>query len=83
MNWIQERKNPPTEAIQHNGEPCVELDQLWEALHSTYNAANDRQVDTTLLDQLPDEPVRDWPVFSSFIRKHRLCPVCPGCPGVP
>ena len=41
MDWVKERKNPPCEAIQHNGQPCHNLDQLWGALHGTYNAAND------------------------------------------
>ena len=41
MDWVKERKNPPCEAIQYDGQPCHNLDQLWGALHSTYNAAND------------------------------------------
>ena len=38
MDWVKERKNPPCEAIQYNGQPCHNLDQLWGALHGTYNA---------------------------------------------
>ena len=79
MDWVKEHKNPPCEAIQHNGQPCHNLDQLWGALHSTYNAANDRPVDLSLLDELPDEPVREWPVFSVVlcsvaIQWHRPLP---------
>ncbi|TEB14657.1 hypothetical protein FA13DRAFT_1651748, partial [Coprinellus micaceus] len=44
MDWVKERKNPPCEAIHYNGEPCHDLDKLWDALHGTYNAANDRPV---------------------------------------
>ncbi|KAJ3520538.1 hypothetical protein NMY22_g12711 [Coprinellus aureogranulatus] len=43
MAWIQERKNPPCEAIQFNGQPCHTTDQLWQALHGTYNAANNHR----------------------------------------
>jgi hypothetical protein len=72
MDWVKERKNPPCEAIQFNGQPCHELPQLWDALHGTYNAANDRPVDTSILDDLPDEPVREWPVFSSLELRQAL-----------
>ena len=64
--WIKERKNPPSEAIQFNGEPCHELGQLWGALHGTYNAANDRPIDTSVLELLEDLDVQEWPVFSSL-----------------
>ncbi len=40
MEWVKQRKNPPCEAIQKDGEPCHDLEQLWDALHSTYNAAS-------------------------------------------
>ena len=66
MSWIKERKNPPSEAIQFNGEPCHELGQLWGALHGTYNAANDRPIDASVLEPLEDLDVREWPVFSSL-----------------
>ena len=59
MDWVKERKNPPCEAIQYNGQPCHELSKLWEALHGIYNAANDREVDPSFLDELPNEPVRE------------------------
>ncbi|RXW16893.1 hypothetical protein EST38_g8968 [Candolleomyces aberdarensis] len=67
MDWVKElkeRKNPPCEAIQFNGEPCHELGNLWDTLHNTYNAASDRLVDTAILNELPTEPERAWPEFS-------------------
>ncbi|KAF5321983.1 hypothetical protein D9619_001851 [Psilocybe cf. subviscida] len=39
MNWVQQRKLPPCEAIQYQGQPCHEMSALWDALHGTYNAA--------------------------------------------
>ncbi|KAF5320635.1 hypothetical protein D9611_013769 [Ephemerocybe angulata] len=56
MAWVKERKNPPCEAIQFNGQPCHELSDLWDALHNTYNAASDRAVDVSILNELPQEP---------------------------
>ena len=41
MDWVKECKNPPCEAIQHNGQPCHNLNQFWGALHGTYHVAND------------------------------------------
>ncbi len=39
------------------------VEQLWDALHSTYNAASGRQCDVSMLDDLPDEPVRGVGAF--------------------
>ncbi|RXW14340.1 hypothetical protein EST38_g11511, partial [Candolleomyces aberdarensis] len=72
MDWVKERKNPPCEAIQFNGQPCHELNDLWDALHNTYNAASDRPVDLSMLDDLPDEPERQWPEFSLLELRQAL-----------
>jgi hypothetical protein len=73
MAWVKERKNPPCEAIQFNGQPCHELGDLWDALHNTYNSASDREVDFTMLDELLEEPAREWPEFSE-LELISLCP---------
>ncbi len=72
MEWVKQRKNPPCEAIQKDGEPCHDLEQLWDALHSTYNAASGRQCDVSMLDDLPDEPVREWAPFSALELREAL-----------
>ncbi|RXW12760.1 hypothetical protein EST38_g13097 [Candolleomyces aberdarensis] len=72
MDWVKERKNPPCEAIQFNGEPCHDLGDLWDALHNTYNAALDRPVDTAILNELPKEPERAWPEFSLLELRQAL-----------
>ncbi|RXW11212.1 hypothetical protein EST38_g14643 [Candolleomyces aberdarensis] len=72
MDWVKERKNPPCEAIQFNGEPCHELDDLWDALHNTYNATSDGPVDTAILNELPTEPERAWPEFSLLELRQAL-----------
>ena len=70
MEWVKQRKNPPCEAIQHNGQPCHDLPQLWDALHSTYNSATGRVVDLSILDPLPRRPVREWRCEAAL---HRRC----------
>ncbi|KAF8955880.1 hypothetical protein BDZ97DRAFT_1672757, partial [Flammula alnicola] len=42
MNWVQQRKLPPCEALHYRGEPCNDMPALWDALHGTYNSASDR-----------------------------------------
>ncbi|KAJ2926390.1 hypothetical protein H1R20_g10713, partial [Candolleomyces eurysporus] len=72
MEWVKERKNPPCEAIQFEGRPCHNLGDLWNALHSTYNAASDRPVDVSILEELPDELERPWPSTDSMSSARRL-----------
>ncbi|KAF9254119.1 hypothetical protein L218DRAFT_887054, partial [Marasmius fiardii PR-910] len=60
MSWIQQRKLPPTDAISFKGVPCRTLDDLWSALHRTYNAAAEREVDLSFLDDLEPSSERDW-----------------------
>ncbi|KAJ3503714.1 hypothetical protein NMY22_g18152 [Coprinellus aureogranulatus] len=72
MAWIQERKNPPCEAIQFNRQPCHTTDQLWQALHGTYNTVNNRLVDLSILDNLPTLEAREWPEFSKLELRQAL-----------
>jgi len=39
MNWIKKHKLLAMEAIQFNGYFCIELNNLWQALHQTFNLA--------------------------------------------
>jgi hypothetical protein len=56
MEWVQQRKLPPVEAIQYNGQPCHDLEDLWRGLHGTYNSASGREVDLSVLDPLEPLP---------------------------
>jgi len=64
MNWINKRKLPTIEAIKYNGHHCLELGNLWNALHSTFNMALHLQVDVNILDEIGDKPTLPWPAFS-------------------
>ena len=44
MNWVKKCKLPTTEAIKFNGQPCNNLDDLWYALHHSYNSAQNRPI---------------------------------------
>ncbi|CAA7269043.1 unnamed protein product [Cyclocybe aegerita] len=75
MEWVKQRKLPPCEAIRNGDQPCHDMDDLWDTLHSTYNSASGHEFDASVLDELPDEPVRDWADFS----EHELLSALKGC----
>jgi len=53
MSWVKQHKLPAVEAIQYQGLPCNSLPDLWHALHSSYNAATNRSVQLSILDDVP------------------------------
>ncbi|CAA7267352.1 unnamed protein product [Cyclocybe aegerita] len=55
--------------------PCHDMDDLWNTLHGTYNAASGREYDASVLDELPDEPVCEWADFL----EHELLSALKGC----
>ena len=56
MNWIKRRKLPAIEAINHDGQPCLTLDSLWNALHNSFNTALNCQVDLNILNEIEHKP---------------------------
>ena len=64
MNWIKRRKLPTIEAISHDGQPCLTLDSLWNALHKTFNSALNHQVDLNILNEIEHKPPQMWSPFS-------------------
>ncbi|CAA7270784.1 unnamed protein product [Cyclocybe aegerita] len=75
MEWVKQCKLPPCEAIRNGNQPCHDMDDLWDALHGTYNSAWGREYNASVLDELPDEPVREWADFS----EHELLSALKGC----
>ena len=64
MSWVNKKKLPVIEMIKYNNWQCQDINDLWCALHSTFNMASNWQVDTTILDEICDKPVIPWPEFS-------------------
>ncbi|CAA7270893.1 unnamed protein product [Cyclocybe aegerita] len=75
MEWVKQHKLPPCEAICNGDWPCHDMDNLWDAIHSTYNSASGRKYDASVLDELPDELVREWADFL----EHELLSALKGC----
>jgi hypothetical protein len=64
MSWVKQRNLPPMESILFRDEPCNTLDSLWNALHSTYNAASGHECEMESLDEWPAFPEREWLDFT-------------------
>ena len=64
MNWGNKKKLLAIKIIKHNDQQCLDINDLWYALHSTFNMANNHQVDTTILDEINDKSIVPWPEFS-------------------
>jgi len=64
MNWIQRRQLPAIEAITHDGQPCLTLDSLWNALYNTFNTALNCQVDPNIINEIEYKPSQNWFPFS-------------------
>ena len=72
MNWIKKRRLPATEAIKFNGSPCLSLESLWNALHSTFNNALHRQIDASILNEIENKPYQQWRSFSAHKFKSAI-----------
>ena len=64
MNWIKRRKLPAIEAITHDGQPCLTLDSLWNALHNTFNTTLNCQADLNIINKIENKPSQSWFPFS-------------------
>ena len=67
MNWVKKYKLLAIKAIQFNGRPCIEIDNLWQTLHLSFNLAHDYQTDPQLLKEIPCKEITKW---NSFLKKE-------------
>jgi hypothetical protein len=66
MDWVSPHKTPPVKEISYQGVPCTSPDQLWNALHSTFNSALDRPIDLSVLGDKWESPsIRAWAPYSA------------------
>ena len=64
MNWINKHKLSTIKTIKYNDQQCLDINNLWNALHSTFNTALHQQVDINILDEITNKPISLWPAFS-------------------
>jgi len=72
MNGIQKQKLPAIEAIQFSGRPCIELDDLWQALYSSFNSVHNYQINIDILNEVLLKFVSDWKSFSKKEFKNTI-----------
>ena len=64
MNWVKKCKIPVVEVIQFNRRPCIELKDLYNTLHNSFNSTQFHKVNLQLLDEIPDKDTKSWTSFS-------------------
>lgn len=52
------------EALQYNSQPCIKLEDLWQALHQSFNLAQNHQVNLNVLDKILSKLTLEWLPFS-------------------
>ena len=72
MSWVKQRKLPAVEAIRFQGQPCNDLPDLWRALHQSYNAAANRSVNFSVLDEVPSQATCSQVPFSLLEMQEAL-----------
>jgi len=63
MSWVNKCKLPAIEAIKYNNQLCLNIDDLWNVLHSTFNIALHCQVDINILNEINDKLTFPWAPF--------------------
>jgi len=64
MNWVNKRRLLAIETIKYNDQQCLDINDLWYTLYSTFNMASNHQVNTDILNEIIDKSTMPWPVFS-------------------
>ena len=64
MNWVKKHKLLAIEVIQYNGWSCLELEDLWQALYSSFNLAQSHMINLDLLEEIQNKPITMWILFS-------------------
>jgi len=59
MNWVRKQKLPAIEVLQFNSQPCIELNNLWQALYLSFNLAQFHQINVEVLDEIPSKLVSE------------------------
>ena len=72
MNWINKCKLPAIKIIKYNRNPCLELADLWQALHSSFNLAQFWEINEMVLNELKSFPLSAW---LDFLEEEFICTI--------
>ena len=65
MNWVKKKALPAIKTITFKDQLCNTLTNLWNALHSLHNLAENQPINTTFLNELSQSDTLEWPPFSN------------------
>ena len=63
MSWVNKHKLPVIEMIKYNSQSCLDLNDLWQALHSFFNTAQFYHIDENVLNKLGLYASLSWAPF--------------------
>ena len=64
MSWVNKQKLLASETIKFNGQLCLELNNLWQALYLTLITAQHCSVESDILNKLEPYTTSTWALFS-------------------
>jgi len=65
MSWVRKKSLLAIESISYENYLCNTLPDLWNALHNSYNSAENRLVNTRFFNKLFQANGIKWPLFSN------------------
>jgi len=65
ISWVRKKSLPAIKSILYENHPCNTFSDLWNALHKSYNLAENKPVNTRFLNKLPQADGIEWPPFSN------------------
>ena len=65
MNQVRKKSLLAIKSISYENYSCNTLPDLQNALHKSYNSAENRPINTRFLNELPQANVIEWPLFSN------------------
>jgi len=63
INWVKKKNLLTIESILYEGQSCNTLLDLWHALYSSYNSAENRPINASFLNKIPQANQILWPLF--------------------
>ena len=69
---LGQQEKAPIETIKHNGSSCLELNDLWQALHSSFNSAQFQSIDKLILNECDSFSPMMWLKFSKEEFSHAI-----------
>ena len=64
MNWVNKYKMPAIKAIKYNNQLCLNINDLWQALHLSFNTTLYCNVNASVLDKITFFLPSPWASFS-------------------